>query len=148
VVRSRDSSAHTLCGSNRPVLIESTRAQNTRLIRPHIQINVIRPAIAIHRPLVRAARTRIIRPITLDDIVLHKRILEPAIYGEIPISIRGEGAGVGDDLGGARVPAFAGDEVAVVAAPVYAVGAAGAERHGDGAGVLPEGVVITIISAD
>lgn len=104
-----------------------------------------------------SCRARVVVAVGLDNVVLDQRVLGPPIDGEVAVTARVKGAGVGDGpnllaeslkrirlsiLSAAWVPSFSTDKVAHVV-PFDSVGATIAVGVGHvTATISPEGVVV------
>lgn len=83
VVLDGDGTAHALCLTDGPVLVECGCADDRRLVRANIQVDLVSSAVRGNRALVGAAGRRIVRAEALDDVVLDERVGEPAVDGQV-----------------------------------------------------------------
>jgi hypothetical protein len=110
-----DRATNTLLLPDGPELLEGRGAVDRRLVDTGGLEDVVGAAVGGDGSLLLSSRTRVVRAICLDNVVLDQRVAGPAVQRDVRVNVaRVPGSGVGDVADTAGVPALASDEVADV----------------------------------
>lgn len=96
VVLDGDAATDTVVLADGPVLIEGRRALNGRRVFTSGLVNLVGAAVALDTANLGGTAGGVVVAVTLDDVVLDKWVLGPAVEGEIAVAARVEIAAVGD----------------------------------------------------
>jgi len=128
--------------SDTDILVKALRSVDRGRVITSALMNLITGATASKAALVSAPTTRgrVIRPVTLDHIILDQRVRRPAVKRQIRVDITdGIIARIGDSpRTAARVPALAAHPVVCAGGPIGGVPAARLQGECSAPVVLPE----------
>ncbi len=96
VVGDGDGAGSTLGSADGPVLLEGSSTFDGSRVGSGGLENIVGRSISGNRTLKGGSTGRIVVSIRLNDVVFDHRIKSPSVDGEIAVSIRGEGAGIGN----------------------------------------------------
>jgi hypothetical protein len=110
-----DHATNALLLPDRPVLLERACTIDTWLIVAGSLQDVVSAAISSDGSLLLSSRSRVVRPVGLDNVVFNQWVAGPAVQRDVAVNIGSvPGTRVGDVADAAGVPALASDEVADV----------------------------------
>lgn len=89
MISHRHSTSHTLALSYTPVLLESRRSLDGRLIRSRCLQNVVHRTIGSDVSFLGCCRRGVVGPVGFDDVVFYQWVRCPAIKGEISVARTG-----------------------------------------------------------
>lgn len=96
MIRGGDGSANTGVVADGPVLVKGRSTNDRRLVDLLVLVDLIRTSIAGNRALVGQTGGGVVVTIVLENVVLYKWILGPAIDREVGVPTGLEGTRVGD----------------------------------------------------
>lgn len=113
VVPGRHVAAGVLGLAHGPELVEGGGSSNRRLVDPLVCVEVVSAAVAGHCALLCRALRRVVVAKVLEDVVLHERVLGPAVDGEVGVTVCAPCSADADRLWSTWIPALANNKVAL-----------------------------------
>jgi len=109
-----DGSTDALRRTDTPILLEGSCALNGGLVGAGRNEDFVCATVAVHGTFSRCAAARVVSAIAFDNVVLDERVGCPSVDGEVSVTIRAEGAGVGNGPWTTGVPALSSNEITYI----------------------------------